>query len=429
MNRSTYRKAFDEIPFSPDFQARTADLLRSHAQETKLLEKEHTNMKLKLIRKPAVLIAAAALLIVSASAAAILWRSPAQVAEGVGQPLLAEAFESEDAVLLNETVETGDFNVTLLGLVSGAGLSSWEQDVDASHTYAVVGLSRLDGTPLEDETFDFISYTLTPLVAGYSPRAVNNWTLQSFATGFDADGNYYYLLDTQDLRIFADHTVYLAFYEGGAPGNGTFYVAEDGSISFAEDFDGVQALFTLPLDASLADPAAADAFAEGTGLNIWSNERAAEPENTEFVSIRETEDGVMVIAGEDGDASAGADKVWYSTAAFKTYMSEETAELQKQLEDGVLTQEDYDKAVAELEETLAGLEDGSLIAVETVGEDGAFTIIPKVAGTEDLDVQYQIEDGYYMMSTETQMDDGTDDTAKYGSHIITEDGAPSADDP
>lgn len=103
-------------------------------------------------------------------------------------------------------------------------------------------------------------------------------------------------------------------------------------------------------------------------------------------------------------------------------MSEETAELQKQLEDGVLTQEDYDKAVAELEETLAGLEDGSLIAVETVGEDGAFTIIPKVAGTEDLDVQYQIEDSYYMMSTETQMDDGTDDTAKYGSHIITEDG-------
>lgn len=134
-----------------------------------MLEKEHTNMKLKLIRKPAVLIAAAALLIVSASAAAILWRSPAQVAEGVGQPLLAEAFESEDAVLLNETVETGDFNVTLLGLVSGAGLSSWEQDVDASHTYAVVGLSRLDGTPLEDETFDFISYTLTPWWPGTPP--------------------------------------------------------------------------------------------------------------------------------------------------------------------------------------------------------------------------------------------------------------------
>ena len=143
MNWDKYRKAVDEISFSADFQARTADLLRSHAQETKMLEKEHTNMKLKLIRKPAVLIAAAALLIVSASAAAILWRSPAQVAEGVGQPLLAEAFESEDAVLLNETVETGDFNVTLLGLVSGAGLSSWEQDVDASRLFAPPARSDL----------------------------------------------------------------------------------------------------------------------------------------------------------------------------------------------------------------------------------------------------------------------------------------------
>lgn len=385
MNRNTYRKAFEEIPFSADFQARTAALLRSHAQNTKTREKENM-MKLRSIRKPAVLAAAIALLIVSVSAAA-LWLSPAQVAEKAGQPLLAEAFAGKDAVLLDQSVETGDFKVTLLGLVSGAGLTDWEQDVDASHTYAVVGLSRLDGTPLDNETFPFTSYTLTPLVAGYSPQAVNNWTLQSFAAGFDADGNYYYLLDTQDLSMFADHTVYLAFYEGAVPSNDIFFVAEDGSISFAEDFDGVQALFTLPLDASLADPAAADAFAEGTGLNVWSNERTVEPEDTLFVAIPETEDGAGVIAGEDG----GADKVRYSTAVFEEYLSEETARLQKQLEEGVLSQEEYDKAVAELDETLAGLEDGSLILVKLAGEDGAFTVLPETDGTGEVSYQMTVE--------------------------------------
>lgn len=91
----------------------------------------------------------------------------------------------------------------------------------------------------------------------------------------------------------------------------------------AEEFDGVQALFTLPLDASLADPAAADAFVKETGLNVWSNTRTAEPENTGLVSIQKTEGG-------------------------------------------------------------------SWIAAETVGEDGAFTIIPKADRTEDMGVQYQI---------------------------------------
>ena len=349
MNWNKYRKAFDEIPFSADFQARTVDLLRSHAQQSKPLEKEKPDMKLKFIRKPAVLAAAAALLVLSVSAAA-LWLSPSQVADHVGQPMLSQAFEGKDAILLNQTVETGDFNVTLLGLVSGAGLTDWQQDVDASHTYAVVGLSRLDGTPLENGTFPFTSYTLTPLVAGYSPRAVNNWTLGSFASGIEVDGNYYYLLDTQDLGIFADHTVYLAFYEGTVPSNEIFSVAGDGSISFAEDFDGVQALFTLPLDASLADPAAADAFAEGTGFNTWSNERTVDAEDAKFVSIQETEDGKQIIIGEDGDSSAATDKVWFTVATFKTYMTEETAKLQKQVEDGVLSQENYDKTVAELEE-------------------------------------------------------------------------------
>ena len=60
MNRDSYRKAFDQISFSDDFQARTVDLLRSRAQETQTLEKEHTNMKLKWIRRPAAVAVVAA---------------------------------------------------------------------------------------------------------------------------------------------------------------------------------------------------------------------------------------------------------------------------------------------------------------------------------------------------------------------------------
>ena len=255
MDREAYKKAVDALPFSPDFQERTEAMLRRHSQKS---EKE--TLKMKLLKRPAAIVAAAALLMISASAV-VLRLSAAQVADRMGQHTLAQAFEDGSAITLNETVESGDYAITLMGLTSGANLDEWSSDVDAARTYAVVALNRLDGTPLERETFDFTGHTVTPLVSGYAPWAVNNWTLHSSATGTAVDGTFYFLLNTSDLSVFADRTVYLAFYEDGfAPSAETFVMAEDGSIAFAGDYRGAHALFTLPLDPALADPAAAEAM-------------------------------------------------------------------------------------------------------------------------------------------------------------------------
>ena len=92
------------------------------------------------------------------------------------------------------------------------------------------------------------------MVAGFTPWSVNNWTLDSGVTGFARDGVYYYLLDVKNLEMFADHTVYLAFYEGRTPSKEIFTVAQDGTISFAESFEAPHALFTLPLEQLPASP-------------------------------------------------------------------------------------------------------------------------------------------------------------------------------
>lgn len=301
MNRDDYRKAFDELSFSADFQERTADLLRTRAHE---LEKERTNMTFKKSKRLAVLLAACVALLAVSVSAAVAWLTPAQVAEEHNQPLLAEAFSGPDAITINETVESGDFSITLLGLVSGKNLDVLNQDLEADHTYSVLALRRLDGEALTNQNHDFMAYTMTPLVAGYSPTAVNNWTLNAGASGLAVDGVYYYLLDTQSIEMFADHTVYMAFYEGGAPNNTIFTAADDGTIAFAADFTGVQALFTLPLDPAKADPAAADAFVDASGMNGWSNERSDPEEGDWDVERRETEDGETIIiqpASGDGE--------------------------------------------------------------------------------------------------------------------------------
>ncbi len=169
------------------------------------------------------------------------------------------------------------------------------QDLEKDHTYSVLALRRLDGEPLENETFDFGGYVMTPLVAGCSPAAVNNWTLEAFAQGFAKDGAYYYLLDTQSIEMFADRTVYMAFYEGFVPNNTIFTVADDGTIAFCDDFAGIHALFTLPLDSAKADPAAAEAFLKENDMG-WTNERSEPEEEGEWeTERRETEDGEEIF--------------------------------------------------------------------------------------------------------------------------------------
>ena len=266
MNWNDYRKAVDALPFSDDFQERTEKLVRQSAQT----EKECIVMKKRGIYRIAVAAAAVAVFTVSAYAAS-RWLSPAQVADLHGDPALAQAFESEDAVKLNQTVETGDLAVTLAGLVSGENLSSWTSQADQARTYAVMILESLNGTPLNTDSFPLSEYTLTPLVAGFTPWSVNNWTLDAGVSLLEQDGVLYYLLDVRSVEMFADRTVYLAFYRGTAPDRDTFTMAEDGTISFAENFEGPHAMFTLPLDKSKADPAAVEQFKPlpREGLDIW----------------------------------------------------------------------------------------------------------------------------------------------------------------
>ena len=277
MNRQNYRAAFDAVDFSPDFEERTLQKLAAmrHASE-----KEQNKMSMNRTKKITLLAAAAV---------------AAQVAEELNDPMLAEAFQSEAAVILNETQTVGDYTVTLMGMVSGANISQWCADVQESRTYAVVSVVRTDGTPLTEENYDVVpcgAFTVTPLVSGYDPRAVNVFTLNGACSSFLRDGRAYYVLDTQSLEIFSDHTVYLALYEGfAAPSSERFSLAEDGTVDLRDNVTGC--MFTLPLDTHTADPDAARAFVESTGIP-W------EPMTDAQLAVQEAHEDLEVEKSADG---------------------------------------------------------------------------------------------------------------------------------
>lgn len=262
MNRQDYRAAFDAVDFSADFEERTLQKLAALRQAS---EKEQIIMPMNRVKKTALLIAAAVALLAVSVSAAVVWLTPAQVADRVEEPLLAEAFQSEDAIVLDESVTAGDYQITLAGMVSGEDLSvptDYNGEIINDRTYAVFRVARADGEPLTD--YPNLGYS--PLVDGYHVRCVNAWTLGTTTQQFIEDGVIYCLFDCRNLEMFADHPVRFAIYEGGVPNTDLFSMAEDGTLSLRESVVG--ALFTLPLDESKADPAAAQAFVESTGL-VW----------------------------------------------------------------------------------------------------------------------------------------------------------------
>ena len=247
MNRSDYCAAFDAIPFDADFQRRTIQLLRASAGQGE--KKEIFHMK-----KTRFALAAAALsaIMVLSAAAAVMLLSPKDVARQAGNEALAAAFESEEATTVNETKTVGDYQVTLMGLVSGEGLSRVESlpnGVSRDKTYAVLTYSRTDGTPIEEDTPDL---TVSPLVEGYAPRRLNAWTLGGNTYTFAQDGTLYYLFACDNVEPFADKTVYLAVYPGThIPPSVELFDYNDATGSIAAKGD--TAMFSLPLDPGKAD--------------------------------------------------------------------------------------------------------------------------------------------------------------------------------
>lgn len=295
MNQKEYRAQVDAIPFSPDFQARTIARLAQLAQE-----KEQKTMQKGKFRIGLVAAVAAAALTITAYAAVVMLR-PQDVAREVGNTTLAAAFEGEDAIAVNDSQTVGEYNVTLMGLLSGQGLSLVEglpDSITRDKTYAVLAYSRIDGDPITD---DVPQLTVSPLVEGYAPWEVNAWTLEGGTHTFAQEGILYYLFECDNVEPFADRAVYLAVYPGThlPPNAATFAISDEGHISVKTGAEAV--LFPLPLEKGKAD---AQKVAD-MGFALWEPipEEAPLPQGTDDQARPQPESGVDIQISGDMDES------------------------------------------------------------------------------------------------------------------------------
>lgn len=227
-----------------------------------LEEKTYMNTKTNRILRPLMAVALVALLSVSAFAA---WHflSPADVADQFDAPALAEAFRSEDALLIQESQSQNGYDISLLGIVSGSGLTALDSTVDTAKTYAVVAIEKQNGVmpDVSDDAFDEVPFFVSPLITGQTPWMYN---IASMGGGYSTcvvDGVMYRLIECDSVEMFADRGLKLIVSSTNFYSTEAFdYNETTGLVSPKPDFDGVNMIFDLPIDPAKGNFEAAQAY-------------------------------------------------------------------------------------------------------------------------------------------------------------------------
>ena len=215
-------------------------------------------------RMTAVVTAVCVLLMTVTVGAAARYLTAEQVAERNGDTEIAAAFRGEDAVEINETREAGDYRFTLMGMASGKALTQsnvLENIPELSGIYAAIAIERLDGRPIDEEEYSNMTFFISPLIQGLMPWQYNIASMNGGYSEEVVDGILYRLISCDDVIKFADRKLYLCisntiFYDTAA----FDYNEVTGEIKENENYKGIHVLFDLPVDASKADPAAAEEY-------------------------------------------------------------------------------------------------------------------------------------------------------------------------
>ncbi len=233
-------------------------------QKILTMAKEAAPMKKKNYKIAAVLASTAIILGIGSISiyAARKFLQPEHVAEKMKDTKLTDALQSKDAVIINETQSYGGYDVTLLSIVSGKDITEFavttEDGIHDDRTYAVIAIESSDQTPVPYEELSFFA---SPLIQGYNPVQYNAFTFSGGYFDVEEDGVLYRIAECDNIEIFADHEIYMCVSDSMSYNVEAYaYDETTGKISRNENYNGLNALFRLPLDSSKADPKAAKEY-------------------------------------------------------------------------------------------------------------------------------------------------------------------------
>ena len=235
--------------------------------------KEKATMKKSIFKSFGVTAAAILALLFVTTTAFAAWHflRPSEIVEKTENAALSAAFESENAININQSVTSGNHIVTLLAIVSGDDITDHPiynstGEILRDRTYAVLAIQNTDGSPMPSPMdAEYQTFAVSPFIRGEATWRINAFTMNSGSINMVVDGIMYVVADFTNLTKFADRGVYLGVNSGLMMGDildAFEFNEQTGEITANPSFDGTNAIFNLPLDTSLANPEEAERFLE-----------------------------------------------------------------------------------------------------------------------------------------------------------------------
>ena len=272
--------------------------------------KERKMMNRKKRMPAAAIVAACTLVFGSATVfAAHRYLSPDEAAARMEDDKLQKAFSGEDAILTNETQEAGGYRITLLGSVAGKNISdflAWDDTgtLKDDRTYTLVAVEHADGTPMPDTSsadYGKEPFFVSLYVRGLDPGKYNAMSMDGGYTSFVKDGIEYRMIEMDNTQIFADKGIYVGVNSGSFYDPEAFLYDESSGIMTRNPiYQGINALFELPMDTAKADPEAAARYLEELEQSLNAPSQPPEMDATDLA----VEEFVDMLTSENIDQYA-----------------------------------------------------------------------------------------------------------------------------
>lgn len=240
---------------------------------------------------------------------------------------LKEAFSEENAVYVNETQSYQDYDVTLLGITSGKNLTNYKffssdssvtsfdlkNSDDPAEDLLERGFVELNDRSYvlfaienKNQAFETVDdyfkspLNIVPIVEGYDYETYQGlFENGSGGRAFLKDGVIYYMYECNNLEKYADHAIYMCISDDLPTFSEYSYTYDDTfhNIAKNEEYEGVNALFLLPIDPAKADSKAAEADVKAFKEHVKAREN--EPEEPMRESLKKAFDFVEKITPEN----------------------------------------------------------------------------------------------------------------------------------
>jgi len=260
-------------------------------------------------RRSFVAIVAAVVVLAMTACAAWQFLKPSDVASQLDDAALSAAFASKDSVKMKESITSGDYTYTLLGLVSGQDITNYpyyrNEKIRSDRTYVLLAIQRVDGSPiLSTEEEGGVPFYASVYIKGERPWSVNIHAMNGGYSETILNGIVYRIVECDDITIFADRGLYFGVNPGVYYEEHAFvYDEQTGELKADSSNHLSSAVFDLPVDVSFANPERAQEYLDVMESTIIRLGNAANLHDTDFQIVDAEGNASEKFKFENGPAS------------------------------------------------------------------------------------------------------------------------------